>query len=182
MTSGDPNLRAASAPPADAQVDLPRCLARASLMATRAVTRAYNAFLREAGLPVTQFSLLSTIKLGSYASLSDVAGSLALERTTLLRNLAQLEAAGLVVPVERGTAGTGRGKRYRLTPEGEAAFDQARPLWLQAQQAFTSALGPEDAAEIGRTLTRLRRTAEALASTDHSPASARPRTPKGSKP
>jgi len=163
-------------------MDLPRCLARASLMTTRAVTRAYNSFLREAGLPVTQFSLLSTIKLGTYASLSDVAGSLALERTTLLRNLTQLEAAGLVAPVERESACSGRGKRYRLTPEGEAALDQARPLWLQAQQAFTDALGPEDAIEIGRTLTRLRRTAEALAPTDRSPASARPRTPKGSRP
>ena len=138
-------------------------------MTSRAVTRAYNAFLREAGLPVTQFSLLSTIKLGSYVSLSDVANSLALERTTLLRNLGQLEAANLVAPVERGPAGSARGKRYRLTPEGEAALDTARPLWLKAQKAFTDASGSDDAIEIGRTLTRLRRTAEALAPNDRSP-------------
>lgn len=152
---------AGSAPwPDDLPADLPRCYARLANMAARAVNRHYNAAMRATGLPITQISVLAAVYADRWSSLTALAEELALERTSLLRNLALLERDGFVAPIP---AGSGAGKRYRLTPAGNEQLARALPHWRKAQDAFTEVLGGERAAEIGRALTVLRRAANTLA-------------------
>ncbi|WP_406857410.1 MarR family winged helix-turn-helix transcriptional regulator [Alsobacter sp. KACC 23698] len=139
--------------------DLPLCFARSAIMAARSLMRVYNAFMRETGLQMAQFSVLAAFKIDRYETLSHLADALALERTTLLRNIDQMRRSGLVAPVQS----SGRGKRYRLTPKGEEAMARALPFWRKAQDAFTAELGPDAAQSYRRELARLRRTADALA-------------------
>lgn len=145
--------------PVDLPQDLPLCFARSASMAARALVRVYNAHMRESGLQMAQFSVLAGLRIDRYDSLSHLADGLALERTTLLRNLDQLRRAGMVAPCES----EGRGKRYRLTPAGEAALAKAMPFWRKAQDAFAAELGPDAALTYKRELSTLRRAAETLA-------------------
>lgn len=161
MTTSPSQRPDARAPwPDDLPVDLPRCYARLANMAARAVNRHYNAAMRATGLPITQISVLAAVHADRWSSLTALAEELALERTSLLRNLALLERDGFVAPV---LAGSGAGKRYRLTPAGHERLASALPHWRRAQDAFTQVLGSERAAEIGRALTVLRRAANTLA-------------------
>ena len=145
--------------PEDLPADLPLCFARSAIMAARAMTRVYNAVMRETGLQMAQFSVLAAFKIDRYETLSHLADALALERTTLLRNIEQMRRSGLVAPVQS----TGRGKRYRLTPKGEEAVARALPFWRKAQDAFTQELGPDAARSYRRDLAKLRHAADALA-------------------
>jgi DNA-binding MarR family transcriptional regulator len=64
-----------------------------------------------------------------------------LERTTLVRNLKPLIAAGLV----RDLAGEGeRDRKLTVTPSGFKTLDAARTLWKKAQAGFKKHLGKED--------------------------------------
>jgi DNA-binding MarR family transcriptional regulator len=134
-------------------------MARAVLMAARSVSRTYNEFLKESGLQVTQFSVLMSIRAGRYATLTALAEQLALERTTLLRNLELLRRQGLVAdePTDRG-----RSRRLALTAEGEALVMRCVPSWRQAQDALQAALGKQDADDLRAGLRRLRRAADAM--------------------
>ncbi|MHB2166023.1 MarR family winged helix-turn-helix transcriptional regulator [Alsobacter sp. R-9] len=141
---------------------MPRCFARMVNMAARAVTRHYNAVLRPSGRSVLQLSLLAAIRLDRWSSLRALSDDLAMERTTLLRNLDILSRDGLVA--ECDAAGGSRAKRFRLTPAGAAALAEALPLWRKAQDDFAAAL--PDAGDIGRSLSRLRRAADDLSHRD----------------
>ncbi|MCC7272405.1 MAG: winged helix-turn-helix transcriptional regulator [Alphaproteobacteria bacterium] len=129
-----------------------RCLAMRSRMGARAVTRAYNARLRPVDLQVTEFALLAAVKRAGHASLRELAERLALERTTLTRNLQHLETRGLVEPAAQRRERT---KRLRLTAAGEAVLERAAPLWAAAQDEIEDALGPARLAEVRRALEAL---------------------------
>jgi len=76
----------------------------------------------------------------------DVAEFLALDATTLSRNVRPLESAGLV-RVERKPA-DGRVRMAVVTPAGERMIEQALPLWRRAHRRILSALGPDAAADL----------------------------------
>jgi DNA-binding MarR family transcriptional regulator len=144
-----------------------QCLARSVLSAARATTRVYNAFLRDTGLQITQFSILAAFELDRYETLSHLAEILGLERTTLLRSIDLLRRAGFVV--ERAGAAQSpprsgsRPKRFDLTCVGLAALRDALPAWDKAQAAFNHALGQDETTTMRHTLSRLRRTANEIA-------------------
>src|SRR5262249_27028396 len=94
-------------------------------MAARAVTRAYDEALRPLELKVTQFTLLASVAIAAFQSISEMAEQLALERSTLSRNLLVLERRGLV---ERSAGRSGRARRLRITAKGEALLLRALPL------------------------------------------------------
>lgn len=114
------------------------CAALRTRMAARAVTRAYDEALRPLGLRVTQFTLLASIALGAPDSISALAELLAMERTTLTRNLRLLEKEGLVAV---GPEGYRRARSLRLTAAGRRKLDQALPKWREAQDHLISKLG-----------------------------------------
>src|SRR5262245_34141586 len=114
--------------------------------AARAVTHLYDQTLGPSGLRVTQFTLLVALSLSEQLTLTRVAERLVMDRTTLTRNLAPLERAGLVKSGRRPD----RRERYlRLTPAGRRALERALPLWRQAQAHAVTAIG-EDARHVLR--------------------------------
>jgi DNA-binding MarR family transcriptional regulator len=96
----------------------------------RAVTAHYDAQLRPAGLRATQLNLLMAIESEAAATITDLAEILAMERTTLTRNLKLLRDRGLVEK-----------KRISLTAKGRRSAAAALPLWESAQQQFVKSLG-----------------------------------------
>ena len=106
--------------------------------ATRALTQLYDSALAEAGVKVTQFSLLRAIQRSEPAAITTLAEDLELDRTTLARNLLPLQRDRLV------TLATGDDQRVtevRLTAKGRKAIAQALPLWQQVQDEIAQRLG-----------------------------------------
>jgi hypothetical protein len=64
--------------------------------ATRAVSRLYDYFLRDAGLNITQFSLLRLIDQNKDLSVSTLARYMVMDRTSITRALVPLERDGLI--------------------------------------------------------------------------------------
>ena len=133
------------------------CACLQSRMTARALTRMYDEALRPTGLKVTQLSLLAAIDRGVTGSISALADMLALERTTLTRNLRLLEDAGLIAP----RAGGGRAVAHELTDAGREALARATPLWRKAQDAVETELGARAWLEARDALRALRRVARA---------------------
>src|SRR5215207_1922822 len=108
--------------------------------AARAVTQLFDGVLAPSGLKATQFTLLVTSRLMSETTVGELAGTMAMDRTTLSRNLKPLVREGLL---EVSPGGDGRTRLVRITPEGERALDEAYPMWHAAQEEVVDALGKE---------------------------------------
>jgi DNA-binding MarR family transcriptional regulator len=77
--------------------------------------------------------------------MSELADLLDLDRTTLTRNVAPLEARGLV---EIGPGEDARSRTARITEAGRAAREAALPHWRRAQMAVMTLLGAERLASL----------------------------------
>jgi DNA-binding MarR family transcriptional regulator len=108
--------------------------------ASRAVTQVFDEALGPSGLRATQFTLLVTSRLMGESTINELAEKMAMDRTTLSRNLKPLVRSGLL---EVRPGEDGRTRLVRLTPAGEHALEEAYPLWQQAQQETVGILGEE---------------------------------------
>ncbi len=108
--------------------------------ATRAVTQFYDHQLEPAGIRATQFTLLVSLTSVSARTLTEMAHTLVMDRTTLTRNLKPLEKLGLIHTIEPRDK---RSKAYSLTEQGRATLEKGIPLWHQAQQRIQVALTDE---------------------------------------
>jgi DNA-binding MarR family transcriptional regulator len=106
--------------------------------ASRVVTQFFDQMLEPSGLLVTQFTILVAIALSGSGSINELAQGLAMDRTTLTRNLKPLERQGLV-QIESGQ--DRRTRIVRLTDAGQTALTTALPLWQQAQACIVEQLG-----------------------------------------
>ena len=70
------------------------CLAHRARLLSRVVSRMFNAELEGSGLTVSQFSILTFVLASSRASPSAVAAALALEKSTVSRNLELMQTNG----------------------------------------------------------------------------------------
>ncbi|MGH7034131.1 MAG: MarR family winged helix-turn-helix transcriptional regulator [Stellaceae bacterium] len=140
--------------------DLPReislavrdaCLCLHLQRAARVVARRFDEAFRRLGLTNHQFSLLMSLNRPEPARMSEVAGLLAIDRTTLTANLKPLERRGLVKvapdPEDR------RSRRLALTPAGRTLLIDAVPVWKRTHAALDRLLG---AASLDRLRTDLR--------------------------
>ncbi len=100
--------------------------------AARAVTAQFDAQLQSTGLRATQLNLLMAVETGAATTITDLAEILAMDRTTMTRNLKLLRDRGLV---ERS--------RIALTGKGRRSAALALPLWEQAQARFVESLGSQ---------------------------------------
>jgi DNA-binding MarR family transcriptional regulator len=100
--------------------------------ATRAVTAQFDAHLQPTGLRATQLNLLMAVETGAATTITDLAEILAMDRTTMTRNLKVLRDRGLVEL-----------HRIALTVEGRRAAATALPLWEQVQARFVASLGTQ---------------------------------------
>jgi DNA-binding MarR family transcriptional regulator len=108
--------------------------------ATRAVTRMYDEFLRDAGLNITQFSMLRLICAEKELSISTLGRYMVMERTSITRALAPLERDGLVL------SRPGTDKRIRVVSvsnKGRRLVEDAEPKWRQAQEALLETIGED---------------------------------------
>jgi DNA-binding MarR family transcriptional regulator len=112
--------------------------------AARVVSQIYDRHVEPFGLTITQFGLLSHINTFDGIGIGELAEKLAMDPTTLTRNLRPLQRRGLAVlaadPSDR------RSRRLHLTAAGREAYLEAKPAWLKAQREVETALGPEIAA------------------------------------
>ena len=118
--------------------------------ATRAVTHHYDEALSACGLRGTQFTLLAAVTFAGEATMTQLAETLVMDRTTLTRNLGPLKREGLI------KAGRGKDRRTRVvavTERGRRALREAYPLWEKAQAAVVKGLGPKAWKELMATLT-----------------------------
>src|SRR6516225_2334239 len=108
--------------------------------ATRAVSRMYADFLRDAGLNVTQFSLLRLICVEKELSISTLGRYMVMDRTSITRALAPLERNGLI------HSRSGADKRIRIvsvTNKGRKLVEGAELKWRQAQEALIETIGED---------------------------------------
>jgi len=137
-----------SAPPVAAQLMTAECLCFRARRVSRALTRMYDEALRPLGIHATQLTLLNAVAMCGEkgASMVRLAGILAMDGTTLTRNLRPLQSAELVRVVRPPTD-----RRVRLavlTPAGRLKIEEALPLWTRAHERVVATLGPESAAEL----------------------------------
>jgi DNA-binding MarR family transcriptional regulator len=128
-------------------------------MATRSVNRLYDRALSPAGLRVTGYSILSRLAEEGPLSVGELAGRLALERTTCTREVAPLVDAGLVEDV----AGADRRRRLlRLTGLGRRKRAEAYPLWERVQRMVGDEFGDAEVADLIGRLGRLRESSDRM--------------------
>jgi DNA-binding MarR family transcriptional regulator len=108
-------------------------------MASRVITRHYDHALAPAGLTTSAYAVLARASGEGPLPLGALAARLAMDRTTLSRELTPLLDAGLL------SAATDPGDRRRrvvaVTRKGAALVERARPLWAQAQKEVTGEFG-----------------------------------------
>jgi DNA-binding MarR family transcriptional regulator len=109
--------------------------------ATRGVTQLYEGALAASGLKVTQLPILVGLGHVGDLSVSTLADALALDRTTLTRNLKVLEGRGLVRTSE--SEDDARVRMVSLTLQGADVLSDALLRWEQMQRLVEERFGRE---------------------------------------
>lgn len=121
------------------------CLNANLRKASRVLLSLYMDEMRASGLSGTQFTLLSTIAAFSKATIGELAHNLAMDQTTVTRNVNLLKKDGYVIVVP------GEDRRTRiisLSAKGLEAVQHTKPMWLAAQTKIWNQLGPEMAQQL----------------------------------
>jgi DNA-binding MarR family transcriptional regulator len=118
-----------------------RCACGNIRRATRSLTQFYDGCLKPSGIRATQFSMLLNIALNEGITISELADLLAMDQTTVTRNLSALKRDRFIEFYSGDK--DARKKRLRLTAVGEAKLAEAMPLWDVAQKRIENALGPD---------------------------------------
>lgn len=137
------------------------CLCAQTRRVDRLLNRIYDDALRPLGINTMQKSLLTNIgRSPNGADFSDLCERLAMDRSTLTRNLATLEAAGFVsvVPDEHDR----RKRVVTLTGAGRETLAASEPLWRNAQSQVMDALGFERAEALATLLASVEQTVREL--------------------
>lgn len=114
--------------------EVPYCACFNSRKLARAITRYFDNKIKQAGINGTQFSLLAAVNYSQPVTVNELAELLAMDRTTLSRNVNVLEKDGLCEssPSEDDK----RQREIKLTKRGKRTLEEAYPLWKEAQQHF----------------------------------------------
>jgi DNA-binding MarR family transcriptional regulator len=106
--------------------------------ASRSITQYYDSYLEKSGLTINQFTVLIAMALMNEATMTEAAGVLGMDRTTLSRNINPLIDDGLIFLLEGRDKRT---KRLTLSDKGRSALTRAIPLWEEAQEGFVRRMG-----------------------------------------
>jgi DNA-binding MarR family transcriptional regulator len=129
-----------------------KCACTRVRRAARLLTDNYDEALKPLGLKVTQFSLLRTVARMEAPSLTALAQEMALDRSTLGRNVAVLQRAGLVDLSEGGDL---RERTVSLTSKARRLLARAIPRWEEAQHRVDRTLGNQGVSTLFELLGRL---------------------------
>jgi len=116
------------------------CVSYRLRRAGRIAAKFYDNALKPCGLRNTQFTLVASLHRLGETNIGDLSEALATDGTTLNRNLEILVRRGLIENVETDDA---RVRNVRLTELGHETFEEAIPLWREAQQQVLKTLEPE---------------------------------------
>ena len=117
----------------------------------RKVTQSYDRALRPAGIKLTQYSVLANVGQDDGLSITELAERMAMDRTTLTRNLRPMARAGWI---EIGPGPDRRSRAVGITDAGRRVFETAFPLWQDVERRFRRSLGRDTAADLRRLLDR----------------------------
>lgn len=131
-----------------AKPDLCNCLAIRK--AARHVSQHYDRCLAPTGLRTTQFSILARLMRLGPRTINELASDLAMDRTTMGRNIRPLERDGLIAistdPRDR------RSRALAVTEKGRQLCAAAAERWREAQARFEEAYGADQALALRTTL------------------------------
>jgi DNA-binding MarR family transcriptional regulator len=118
--------------------------------ASRQLGQLYEDVMASSGLRITQYTLLTQIKIGGETPLKVLAETMVMDLSALGHTLKPLLRDGLVelVPDNKDR----RVKRVRLTDEGERRWSETSLLWQDAQARFDAAFGKEASENLRRTM------------------------------
>src|SRR5437899_13045977 len=123
--------------PSNALFALP-CACQNLRRVTRLVTRIYDQELRNAGIEISQFGLLTALAILGEANQKALSAGFAMDSTTLARTLALLRKQGWI----HVKPGKDRRERvFRLTEAGKRQIAAAQPHWEAAERHFRETLG-----------------------------------------
>jgi len=115
------------------------CVALNLRKTSHIISRFYAREMRDAPVRGPLFSLLVMIRKRGSATITVLAQDIGLDRTTLTRNLKQLEQRGLIEIVPAAA----NKKEVRLLADGEAALRDALLYWRRTQDKVVRELGEE---------------------------------------
>ena len=110
-------------------------------MAARAVTRRIDRRLRPFQVTGAQFTILGSLHNHPGRSVTEMAEAIAMDRTTLSRNLALLARKGLV---STEPADHGNGRIGTITEAGNKIIADLVPEWRKAQSELRASLANPD--------------------------------------
>lgn len=107
---------------------------------SNSITKYYDDYLKNAGLTLNQYSLLSSTEKIQPASITQIAKKVGLERTTIVRDLKPLFKMELIEDIaEEGK----RNRKIVLTKKGKDILSRAKPYWDEAQKNIFNKLGED---------------------------------------
>ncbi len=132
----------------------PECLGFTARLLSRVISGVYDDALAGVGLKVSQFSLLNAIANGEDPRPAELAKSLAMDESTLSRNVARMCERGWL-RLEPGDDDR-RSHEITLTEKGMALLEKSFPAWQRAQRQVTERLGPDGVAALKSIRKKLR--------------------------
>lgn len=125
-------------------------------MAARLVTAYYDAALRPCGIEANQMAMLWVAHAGDAQPANQLAHAAGMDQSTASRNIAVLEARGLIASIPSTV--DRRQRLIRLTRRGKSVLVRALPTWQKAQ-AELAALTTDitDVVSVGRVLRKVSR-------------------------
>ena len=116
------------------------CLGHKTRNLARTLTRRFDEAFRSLSITGNQYSMLVVIMLVKDASMTDLAGHMGLDRTTLIRNLKPLEREGIVCLSNEGYR---RARSVEITDKGVEIMAKALPRWQAVQDKLKQELGED---------------------------------------
>jgi DNA-binding MarR family transcriptional regulator len=139
---------------ADVPLEIDQCNCFTVRKAARQISRLYEDILQPTGLRITQFLILAVLARVPGASVNELAERLDLERTAMGKTLGPLERDGLI-RIEPSLTDR-RSRIVKLTSRGTRTFEEALPLWRQAQRQLDASNGPRWMIELRSNLAEIK--------------------------
>jgi DNA-binding MarR family transcriptional regulator len=133
----------------------PECLGFTARLLSRVITGVYDDALAEVGLKVSQFSVLSAIANREDTRPAELAKVLAMDESTLSRNVARMCARGWL-QLEPGDNDR-RSHQITVTEKGMALLRKSYPAWHKAQTEVSRRLGSEGVTALKSIVKKLRK-------------------------
>ena len=127
------------------------CVGARIRMLNRKTSRIYDDAVRPHGLRFSQMNILTVVRLHEPVAPVEVGRMLELEKSTLSRNVALMEAKGWIEVLP----GEGNSQLLRTTRKGRSLYAKAASSWRDAQRRVQSLLGGPTATQIRDAVDRI---------------------------